>query len=440
MVLPQAISKATGLRHALRAMRLSEHNALAIGDAENDHQLLEACEVGMAVGWGSEALKRTADAVIEGNGPSVIADYIRQASRQPRLSPRRPGRHLLLGTGESGRPLSLAVRGRNVLIAGDSQTGKSWVAGLLCEHLILQHYCVCVIDPEGDYRTLESLPGVIVLGGDEPPPQTRDITRALRYPDVSVVLDLSRMRLKQKRDYVTSILLLLKSMRRETGLPHRIVVDEAHYFLHDADVIRLLDLELAGYTLITYQVSSIHPDILAATEAIIVTRESDAREVRALKALQGGDGDVAEWERILGNLAVNEAVLLPNTEEACGTLCRFYVAPRLTAHVRHEHKYLDMPLPETSAFAFVHKGKPTGRRARTLKEFTAILAVTPPDILDGHLRAGDFSRWIKDVFRDNGLASQIQDLERQYRIGQVPDINDALIQLVQDRYKLTANR
>jgi hypothetical protein len=438
MVLPQAISKATGLRHALRAMRLSEHNALAIGDAENDHQLLEACEVGVAVGWGSEALKRTADAVIEGNGPEAVADYIRQAARQLKLSPQRTGRQLLLGTNEKGQPLSLAVRSRNVLVAGDSQTGKSWVAGLLCEHLILQHYCVCVIDPEGDYRTLESLPGVIVLGGEDPPPQARDITRALRYPDVSLVLDLSRMRLRQKRDYVTSLLLLLKEMRREAGLPHRIIVDEAHYFLHDADVIRLLDLELAGYTLITYQVSSIHPDILAATEAIIVTRESDPREVRALRALQGDNGDVAEWEKVLGNLAVNEAALLPNTEEACGKLCKFYVAPRLTSHVRHEHKYLDMPLPETRAFIFVQNGVPTGRRARTLKEFTAILAVAPPEMLDGHLRAGDFSRWIADVFRDYALSSQLENIERQYRTGQIPDINDAMIQVVQDRYNLTA--
>jgi hypothetical protein len=412
---------------------------MAIGDAENDHQLLEACEVGLAVEWGSEALKQTADGVIEGKGPAAVADYIRRAARQYKLSPRRTGRQLLLGTGENRKPLSLAVRGRNVLIAGDSQTGKSWVAGLLCEHLILQHYCVCVIDPEGDYRTLESLPGVIVLGGDDPPPQVRDITRALRYPDVSLVLDLSRMKLKEKRDYVTSILLLLMNMRRETGLPHRIVVDEAHYFLHDAGVMRLLDLELAGYTMITYQVSSIHPDILAATEAIIVTRESDPREVRALRALQGGDGDEAEWERVLGNLAVNEAVLLPNTEESCGKLCRFYVAPRLTAHVRHEHKYLDMPLSETKAFVFFHKGKPTGRRARTLKEFTAILTVSPPETIDEHLRAGDFSRWIADVFRDNALASQIQALEKQYLIGQVPDINDALIQMVQDRYNVAAS-
>ena len=439
MVLPQAISKATGLRHALRTLRLSEHNAIAIGDAENDHQLLEACEIGLAVGWGSEALKATADGVLEGHGPRAVADYIRQVANQPRLSPTQAGRRrLLLGTAESGQPLSLAVRGRNVLVAGDSLTGKSWVAGLLCEQLILQHYCVCVIDAEGDYQTLEALPGVIVLGGDDPPPRVRDITRALRYPDVSVVFDLSKMRLKEKNDYVKSLLSLLHNIRRDTGVPHRIVVDEAHYFLHDADVLKLLDLELAGYTLITYQVSSIHPDILRATEAIIVTRESDPREVRALRAMQGSNLSEAEWERILSDLAINEAVLLPKTDEACGSLCKFQVAPRLTAHVRHQHKYLDLPLPDDKAFVFVQNGSRTGRRARTLKEFAAIVAMASPAMLDGHLRRHDFSSWIAGVFRDNPLAAQVKQLEDQYQINRVPDINDALIQLIQDRYKIAS--
>lgn len=53
MILPQGISKATGLHAALRRFRLSEHNAIAIGDAENDHALLKACEIGAAVEWGS---------------------------------------------------------------------------------------------------------------------------------------------------------------------------------------------------------------------------------------------------------------------------------------------------------------------------------------------------------------------------------------------------
>jgi hydroxymethylpyrimidine pyrophosphatase-like HAD family hydrolase len=57
MVLPQAISKGTGLREALNTLRLSVHNAIAIGDAENDHDLLAECETAVAVGWGSAALQ-----------------------------------------------------------------------------------------------------------------------------------------------------------------------------------------------------------------------------------------------------------------------------------------------------------------------------------------------------------------------------------------------
>jgi hypothetical protein len=63
------------------------------------------------------------------------------------------------------------------------------------------------------------------------------------------------------------------------------VVDEAHYFLHDPGVRDLLDLELSGYTLVTYRASKLHRDVLAASQAVIVTRESDPHEVVALHAV-----------------------------------------------------------------------------------------------------------------------------------------------------------
>src|SRR5579871_6304982 len=47
MVLPEGVSKGTGLRAALDALRLSPHNAVGVGNAENDHSLLEACEIGV---------------------------------------------------------------------------------------------------------------------------------------------------------------------------------------------------------------------------------------------------------------------------------------------------------------------------------------------------------------------------------------------------------
>uniref|UniRef100_UPI0025BDB687 HAD family hydrolase n=1 Tax=Luteitalea sp. TaxID=2004800 RepID=UPI0025BDB687 len=270
MILPETVSKAAGLREALAGLRLSAHNAIAIGDAENDHRLLEMCEIGVAVEWGSSALKAAADEVLEGEGPSAVADYIRRAAASPSLSPERVGRRrLLLGHDAAGSPVELAVRGGNVLVAGDPRSGKSWAAGLICEQLIFYRYCICVVDPEGDFTGLEQLPGVVVLGGDDPPPRARELIRALRHPDMSVVIDLSRLGHVEKLDYIQSLLPTLTLLRRRSGLPHRIVVDEAHYFLSGANVHELLDLELGGYTLITYQAANLHPDVQAANETTI---------------------------------------------------------------------------------------------------------------------------------------------------------------------------
>lgn len=443
MVLPQAISKATGLREAATALRLSLHNTLAIGDAENDHEMLDACEIGAAVSWGSEALKGAADDVVEGGGPEAVAAYIRRAAGAARLRGRRAARRvLLLGRTEADTPLLLPVLGRNLLIAGDPRSGKSWVAGLLAEQLILQHYCVCVIDPEGDYRSLEALPGVVVLGGADPPPRLSDLTGALRYPDVSVVIDLSRQVAAAKRDLVRTLLVTLASMRRDTGLPHRIVVDEAHYFLHEAGVTDFLDLELAGYTLITYKASSLHPDVLASAGAVIVTCETHAPEVEALAAHCGSAAEAPAWRRVMADLRLDEAVLLPEPGEDAGPppgerdMVRFRIAPRLTPHVRHRHKYLDVPVPEGCAFAFTHGGEPTGDRARTLREFAAIAATAASGILEGHLRRGDVSSWIANVFGDRTLAARICDLEAQVALGRMLDAADAVLELIQERYPM----
>ena len=53
---------------------------IAIGDAENDHDLLAACEFGVAVGWGSPALCKVADRVLHGDGPNAVAGFIREVA------------------------------------------------------------------------------------------------------------------------------------------------------------------------------------------------------------------------------------------------------------------------------------------------------------------------------------------------------------------------
>ena len=437
MMLPQAVSKGIGLREALTVLRLSVHNAIGIGDAENDHDLLAACEFGVAVEWGSKALQETADIILPGDGPSAVAPYLRQITKEMRMPQGRIIRApLTLGTGEDGLPVALSFRSRNILIAGDPRSGKSWVNGLACEQLILQGYSVCVIDAEGDYRTLETLPGVVVFGGEVPPPELPDLTRVLRHPNMSVIVELSHVPYREKVDYLKTLLPMLASLRRTTGLPHRIVVDEAHYFLHEPNVRDLVDLDLGAYTLATYRLSDLHPELRASIQGIIVKRTTDPHEVHTLAAMLGKTGVESEWRAILGGLEPNEAVLLPGIEESEGKLLRFRLLPRLTTHVRHKAKYLDVQLIEGLGFVFTDCGRPVGHPVRTLKDFVCALESQSLAVLEGHARRGDFSRWIAGVFHDHVLASAIRKVEQRVRLGHAQDLYSSLAYSIEERYEL----
>ncbi len=63
MLLPAGVNKETGLRAALAELGLSMRNAVAVGDAENDHAMLAAAACGVAVANALEALKERADLV-----------------------------------------------------------------------------------------------------------------------------------------------------------------------------------------------------------------------------------------------------------------------------------------------------------------------------------------------------------------------------------------
>jgi hypothetical protein len=312
MVLPHGVSKASGLQEALWRLRASVHNAIAVGHAENDHQLLDACEIGAAVAWGSEALRCSADEVVPGDGPGAVARYIRDLLSLARIPPERMGRRRMrLGTLSTGESLDLAIRGRNFLVGGDPKSGKSWIAGSLCEQLILQRYSLCILDPEGDYTCLEALPGVIVHPVDGKETSFLALERVLKHPDLSLVVDMSATSQEERPLLVRRLLETLNRWRRTTGLPHRVVVDEVHYFLNRLDNPALFDRELGGYLLVTYRISDLSPDILRATEAVIVTRVADRRQALALLALAPGGGTPSEWLMLLADLAIDEAVMLP---------------------------------------------------------------------------------------------------------------------------------
>jgi hydroxymethylpyrimidine pyrophosphatase-like HAD family hydrolase len=76
MVLPSGVNKATGLAAALTELGLSPHNAVGVGDAENDHALLRMCGYSVAVANALPALKETAHMVTKGMRGAGVAELI----------------------------------------------------------------------------------------------------------------------------------------------------------------------------------------------------------------------------------------------------------------------------------------------------------------------------------------------------------------------------
>jgi hydroxymethylpyrimidine pyrophosphatase-like HAD family hydrolase len=76
MILPSSVNKATGLAAGLEELRLSPHNVVGIGDAENDHAFLALCECGVAVANALDSVKAQADLVTQGRASNGVREVI----------------------------------------------------------------------------------------------------------------------------------------------------------------------------------------------------------------------------------------------------------------------------------------------------------------------------------------------------------------------------
>src|SRR5437867_12032840 len=122
MILPANINKATGLSAALKTLRLSPHEVVGIGDAENDHAFLGLCECAVAVANALPMLKERADLVTRTDHGGGVVELIDQvlASDLRELEPRLARYDILLGTRADGEEVRVKPYGVNLLLAGSS--------------------------------------------------------------------------------------------------------------------------------------------------------------------------------------------------------------------------------------------------------------------------------------------------------------------------------
>jgi hypothetical protein len=406
MVLPTGINKAKGLRIALRDMSLSQHNAIGVGDAENDHALLAECELGVAVQNALPMLKERADLVTDAaRGAGVcelIAALLRSDLRE--LAPRL-GRHdLELGTRLDGTPLSIPPYGRRVLVCGTSGSGKSTLVTSLLEQLSAKRYQFCLLDPEGDF---DSLPETLTLGNEQQPPSVDEVISALRAGDKSVIVNLLGLPLDQRPDFLVAFSARCVELRARAGRPHWTLVDEAHHMLPagEVEVAAPIAHPPSGLLMIT-----VHPDHLAAAvlRAVdtLIIRGSAPREMVAHFATATGRAMPA----LDPNLSLGKDEALYWSCES-GEVARFHPREPTTERRRHRRKYAAGSLGEDKSFFFRGPHDQFNLRANNLMLFLQIGDGVDDETWLHHLRKHDYSTWIRAAIKNEALAREIRSIE-----------------------------
>lgn len=427
MILPPGATKGSGLKIALEELGYSTRNVLACGDAENDRSMFEQADLSVAVPNAIPAIRDLADTVLrKPNGMGCQDLLTGLLDNQIPAYRCRPERRIHLGRNAQNEPVCMSsfnFLDSNWAIAGSSGTGKTWLAGLILEQLLHMGYQACVIDPEGDYRSLKAVPRTIVFGDENnPPPSVTDVVTLLEYARISIILDLCQYSLEEKRDYVKRFLQALGGLRAKRGLPHWFLIDEAHYFCHkNGNSLTELILEHAragGFAFISYRISELPDSLLKGINHWLLTQIKDEQETERIQTvLRQQDPQQTEIPP-LANLSGKQFYLsmgpTAQTNPPRSSIVRLGKLNRRTPHVRHLHKYLIAPLAAHRQFYFHPQAGEKGiRPAASLWEFSQALPRLAAKTIRFHLERRDFERWARDIIRDEELARQLRVLENR---------------------------
>ncbi len=345
----------------------------------------------------------------------------------------RSGRHqVVLGwSAQTSEEAVIAERGVNVLIQGDPLSGKSWLAGVLIERLLGRRYAVCIIDPEGDYQVLAPLPGVNWADVVNDEDLGRALARFDHDPQACVVLDLSTVPQAKKVGIIERGLELLRERRQRCGIPHWIILDEAHYSLHPEGVAdRAIGIQDKGFCLITYRASWLRESVVQGIDVFLFARTTVPRELDFLRpVLNGLPASTASVVSTLPNLPQGKFLLVrPDAVDA--RVQTFMAAPRMKFHVRHLRKYTEGQLPDGRCFFFRRPDGQLAATAGSLGGFLHAVSRVSEEVLRFHATRGDFSRWLLGVFADRELGRQLAKIERRWGRDEIHDLRHAIERLI----------
>lgn len=136
-----------------------------------------------------------------------------------------------LGKGRGALSIDAArlVEGR-CLIQGASGSGKSYLVRVLVEQTIPAGLQTIILDPEGEFSTLRERCNVLIAGreGDVPTAlrSAKLLARRIAETGVSTVVDMSALKLDERRQFVAIFCDTLDALPKKHERPLVVVLDE----------------------------------------------------------------------------------------------------------------------------------------------------------------------------------------------------------------------
>jgi hypothetical protein len=290
-----------------------------------------------------------------------------------------------------------------LLITGTSGGGKSTAATGLIENIIERGFQICVIDPEGDYADLE---GAVILGDAKSPPRMPEIVELLHKPEQNVVANLLGVDIAERPRFLAELMPALSQLRAETARPHWLVIDEAHHLLPSAwnGVSLILPQEFAATILVTVQPDHVATEALQRVDYILALG-SEADQVLASFCKAVGEPAPAAYGQSIDR---GQALFWSRRSDELRMVLT--IQPRQDRQ-RHSRKYAEGELGEDKSFYFRGPDGALNLRAQNLALFLQLAEGIDDGTWLHHLRAGDYSRWLRDKIKDSELADDVAQTE-----------------------------
>lgn len=280
---------------------------------------------------------------------------------------------------------------------------------------------------------------VAVGAPDLPPP--REVLALLRYRLGSVVVDLSMSSGEGVDRCLAGVAEYLEVQRQACGVPHWVVIDEAHRPLgplgRRGPSRPFVHLDGRGYCLVTFRPGELDDETAAAVDVVVAVPDHETLDADAASMVASVAGVATESVVDLARRAPPGWAIMARRLE---TPLSFRVAERHAPHHRHWHKYAEGELSRDRRFWFrSSRDHATGASAGNLKELADELRSCDAAVIRHHAWHGDLSQWAAAVLLDADVAGAFKDAEDAIRATPHADaelVREQLLAVLADRYRL----